>query len=537
MVFTIAQTTAFFEGPDQMGIPADTRIQLTNEGIDSVSDLSDFYKDTLTQVADNLRRPGGRIPNPDPNAPPGSTIAQPPFVFGAKSQKRLLDACELVRYYEMISREPTHTNMRWDPVIKNFTQQWKALKDRKEGESPEVPKITKTLSIIKWTEAFTDFLHRKIGVRMVPLAYVVRDLVVPGEAPALAVGLPHSAEHGSVEDEMIARASHTNALFRDDNSSVYYLLEEATRGTSYAPTIKPYQRSKQGREAWRSLVNQYAGEDKWQAELKRQDELLHNRVWKGQSNFSLEKFIAQHRNAYVSMRQCAEHVTFQLPNERTRVSYMLDAIQCNDPGLQAAMAQVRTDSEPTGKMNDFEATASYLLPYDPVSKKRAAGSKRGMESISGVSGYDDADISGVQETGSKSKASTGKSGVEFRYHTPAEYNQLQPDQKAELKDFRENKKGNAGQGKAKKPRNATSTNNRGDSNKQQKKWIASAVEKHLAQRQATDAVEENSEEDLKSYIMSIVSDASSKQATPPANASTATAKKITLQSILRKAKR
>jgi hypothetical protein len=224
MVFTIAQTTAFFEGVDQMGIPAETRLQLANEGIDDVSHLADFHKDTLTQVADNLRQPGGRIPNPDPNAPPGSTIAQPPFVFGAKSQKRLLEACELIRYYEMVSREPTHTNMRWDPVIKNFTQQWQALKDRKDGEAPEVPKITKTLSIIKWTEAFTDFLHRKIGVRMVPLAYIVRELVTPGVPPALATGLPNSTEHGSVEGEMIARTSHTHPLFRDDNSSVYYLL-------------------------------------------------------------------------------------------------------------------------------------------------------------------------------------------------------------------------------------------------------------------------------------------------------------------------
>ena len=54
MVFTIAQTTAFFEAQDQMGLPGDTRLQLVNEGIQAVSDLSDFYKDTLTQVADNL---------------------------------------------------------------------------------------------------------------------------------------------------------------------------------------------------------------------------------------------------------------------------------------------------------------------------------------------------------------------------------------------------------------------------------------------------------------------------------------------------
>jgi hypothetical protein len=128
----------------------------------------------------------------------------------------------------MIDRELSAPNMGWEPVIKNFTQQWQALKDRKDGEAPEVPKITKTLSIIKWTEAFTDFLHRKIGVRMVPLAYVVRELVAPGIPPGLANGLPHSAEHESVEGEMITSASHTHPLFRDDNSAVYYLLEEAT---------------------------------------------------------------------------------------------------------------------------------------------------------------------------------------------------------------------------------------------------------------------------------------------------------------------
>ena len=70
-------------------------------------------------------------------------------------------------------------------------------------------------------------------------------------------------------------------------------------------------------------------------------------MWKGQSNFSLEKFIAQHRNAFISMEQCAEHVAFQLPNERTRVAYLLDGIQCNDAPLQADPAQDARD-QPLG---------------------------------------------------------------------------------------------------------------------------------------------------------------------------------------------
>ena len=93
-----------------------------------------------------------------------------------------------------------------------------------------------------------------------------------------------------MEGELIARASHTHALFRDDNSVVYYHLEEATRGTSYGASIKPFQRGKDGRGAWKALTSQYAGKDKWEAEIKHQEQLLHTRIWKGQSNFSLDSF-------------------------------------------------------------------------------------------------------------------------------------------------------------------------------------------------------------------------------------------------------
>ena len=65
---------------------------------------------------------------------------------------------------------------------------------------------------------------------------------------------------------------------------------------------------------------------------------------KGQSNFSLDKFITQHRNAFVSIQQCSFHVAIQLPNEYTRVGYLLDTIETSDDSLQAAMALVRNDA-------------------------------------------------------------------------------------------------------------------------------------------------------------------------------------------------
>ena len=239
MVLTAAQTTAFFGYPDQMGIPHATMVQMQQEGIQSVADLADFEKQSLQQLADNLRKPGGRVADPDPNAPAGATIPMPAFTYGAKSQKRLTVACDLIRFYQTVGRDLTAANIQWNQVMSNFEIQWKALKDRKDEDDPDVPEITKALPIIKWTEAFQDFFNRVIGARMIPLAYVIHnDPQVPGLAPQLAPNQSHSTEHGSVEGELIARASHTHVLFRDDDSVVYYHLEEATRGSSYAASIK-----------------------------------------------------------------------------------------------------------------------------------------------------------------------------------------------------------------------------------------------------------------------------------------------------------
>ena len=142
MVLTAAQTTAFFESPDQMGIPHATMVQMQQERIQSVVDLADFEKKSL-QLADNLRKPGGRIADPDPNAPVGATIPTPAFTYGAKSQKRLTVACEFIWYYQTVGRDLTAANIQWNQVMSNFEIQWKALKDRKDEDEDDVPKITK----------------------------------------------------------------------------------------------------------------------------------------------------------------------------------------------------------------------------------------------------------------------------------------------------------------------------------------------------------------------------------------------------------
>ena len=290
MVLTLNQTTAFFTKPAQMAIPQPTLAQMQNEGITTVDDLADFDKDTLKQLAENLGKPGGQVPNAA-----GQMVPTPVFVFGVKSQKRLGVACNIVKFYNTVGRPLTAANMMWSNVLKNFDIQWQALMAKKEEDRPDVPKITKSLPVIKWVPAFDDFLHRVIGVRNIPLAYVTRtEANVPGIAPPLMPQQPHSNEHGSVEAELVARASHQHVLFCSDNEEMYYMIAEASVGTQYAASVKPFQCRKDGRSAMMALVSQYAGKDKWQKELSQHDNLLHTRKWKGSGNFPLESFISQH---------------------------------------------------------------------------------------------------------------------------------------------------------------------------------------------------------------------------------------------------
>jgi hypothetical protein len=52
------------------------------------------------------------------------------------------------------------------------------------------------------------------------------------------------------------------------------------------------------------------------------------------------------------------------------------------------MASIKTDQTVDGLRNDFEASATHLLPYDSVQKKRSdhAGGKRVAANISDTTG-------------------------------------------------------------------------------------------------------------------------------------------------------
>ena len=175
-----------------------------------------------------------------------------------------------------------------------------------------------------------------------------------------------------------------------------------------------------------AITGQFAGKDKWIQEQRKADELLHSRKWKGTGNFTLEHFIAQHRNAYMTLTASREHNDYQLPLGRTRVQYLINAIETSDAQLLTAIEAVRGDNEEDGKGENFEKAAAHLMPACPMARKH--GKKRPV-----------GDISEVQAGESvKTKSGIGSTGVHLRYHTKAKYAKLNDEQRSELWQYRKN---------------------------------------------------------------------------------------------------
>ena len=99
-------------------------------------------------------------------------------------------------------------------------------------------------------------MSRVVGARNMHLAYVACptdnvDYDAPFELTSDTWCLEDA---GSLEKELIKRAHHSNPLLKEDNAAIYFRLEESTRLTAQLASIKPFQRKKDNRNAYMSIV-------------------------------------------------------------------------------------------------------------------------------------------------------------------------------------------------------------------------------------------------------------------------------------------
>jgi hypothetical protein len=140
MPFTATQLTSFWTDNAQMGLSACTCVQMAAEGLKVPADFIDFAeKDELNALLKHLYKPA--------KTTHGHGAAQvlcevQANEVPAKLVIRLYGVRVIVKYYNSVGRDLESEDLEWD-VVKNFTEQWKSLLEKKAADVGTPPKLTK----------------------------------------------------------------------------------------------------------------------------------------------------------------------------------------------------------------------------------------------------------------------------------------------------------------------------------------------------------------------------------------------------------
>ena len=401
--------------------------RVLSEGITNLESLLDFDKKSIQLLPSVCKESVPEIVPPTPNP---ESIQAEAAVPGANvstiAVRRLIVAMQAAKYYTSIGRTLNTASMHYTNVLSDFKIEWDDYESLREQDEPTVPLINdrdNDRKVIKWVPIFMDCASRTFGSKG-PLAYVLHENeTVLAEVDDPLQPQSYFGSSGSLQDELIARLPHTGAIFKNDNATVFMMIEKASRGTSVESTVKAFSRRKDGRGAFNALVANHAGEVKYRAILKKRMNLLQSTKWNGRA-YALEAHVSQHRAAVDDLRECSNHITVSVPNDAQRVEYLIDSITCADNTLQAAIGLVQANTN--NMRNDFELAATALIEVDPYrSGAKSSGSGR------------EATVSGIDFSAGRGP----KTGVDLRWYSKEQFKKLSEDEKSELKEYMNTKEG------------------------------------------------------------------------------------------------
>ena len=388
---------------------------IIDSGITNLETFADFESSDIITLCTTLRRPGGSTQID------GQDVPNRGVSITTVCEMRLKLCAYAANYYNVVQRPIDYTSMAW-ARIKHFKDLKTIVKNHTNPEN--LPEISRKITIMKAIELIEEHLRGVLGVTKIPLAYIIRkepEVAITVARNPLRQALPYGAMFHSYFDEMIACAPHEGAAYSEDNASVLNILVHVLKGTSFEVSIQPFKRTRNGRDAFLALTEHNLGTNRWETVLERADHIISNTVWNGRSNrYPLKLHLAKHREAQNDMIRASHHVAFEVPNEGTRVRKLLQSLQCNDTRIISAKTAILADE--TGKKNDFEATANFLMIAAPPTRQENENRR----------------VSSVREF--QGTANKGSTGVELRYHTTAEYQKLSNEQKAELYKWRSERK-------------------------------------------------------------------------------------------------
>ena len=396
------------------------RDAIRDEGIGSMDDFPEFDEEDIKVLCSSVRKPGGTVQDPTDR---NRRIPNPGYSIPAIAEKRLRLAAYGARIYSMIGRNIVPESLSRER-LREFEHHKRAVD---EHEDPELmPPVSKVNGIMKALDLIPIHLRERIGTRKVSLSYVIRDNAEPANLEPLAPDRVTSDEFETLMDELIAVTPHEGAEYTEDNAKVYQILQEVVNGTSHESSIKQHRRARDGRSAYLSLVQHNMGSSKWDRIIETCENYLLRNEWNGKNvRFTLKMHITKHRDAHNELVRASQFVSYEVPNDHTRVGRLLKSITSKDGAILSAITHIQGTSE---MRESFEEAADFLLLTAPAAKEIERSYR--ISAIMTGSGGD------RHKKNAAPKNGYGSTGVELRYHTRKEYDRLNQNQKKELHEWR-----------------------------------------------------------------------------------------------------
>ena len=341
------------------------RDALNIHGIDSFDSLRNFSDQDVKDIAEIVRRPGGRIANPahnpaNPVAGVPAEINNPGVRLGFGHIKHLRQLVYLAKFYHKVQRNFNAPAAS----IPRLTSLWrfKEAIDEEDIDIDVPSKMTTVDNARQVVENIDDYLSSKRGVEDAPLAYIVREIVALPD-PANDPGF----DAMSYDDQLIRRSRHSGNAYHVDNHAVWSLLYRVFHDSPGWNWISAHSRTRDGRAAYLSMKTHYLGES-YQDRLRSNAEAVIERsFYDGTSrNFTLEKLFERLNSAFVDLAAAGEPV-----EETRKIRILLRSIE-NAGHLRAARANLVGD--PTLR-DTFERAINYLSQFasDTTNLRLATG--------------------------------------------------------------------------------------------------------------------------------------------------------------------
>jgi hypothetical protein len=259
-----------------------------------------------------------------------------------------------------------------------------------------------------WKEQFMTYLGTKYGQCKAPLTFIIRE----EDDPADPLDFDDDYEMA------VFLTPHVGDTFKKDNNAVYDELKALLiQGPAYT-WIRPFDRMRNGRAAWKALINHYEGTAEQNKIKEAAYATIRNATYAGERrNWSFDSYYHAHQDAHYDLENYGEYIS-----ESKKVTDFLRGI--SDP--QCAVAKGIVLATPA-YLNDFTAAALFIASTLNVTLNNTNQKQRNIGATSTQEG-------GRRNNNNKGRGRGGKNNKNnlTRSYTPEEWRALSPQERKKV---------------------------------------------------------------------------------------------------------